>query len=197
LAGRLSWAITTIQVNSSCIPPGSLNRVPASAGVKAGKFTVAVLQVTLRDPIWHVTANFLITIRSAIIRFTYLLGHFVDMPVYSGALPRLQSWGPISWSGVLLPFYRKIRQVYPVWCSRLHNHTLFIKKLCKNLGVRPNFWGVRTPLRPPNGCAHGCTFSTNVNVAYCVVHVRNTLTKFTYIFTFVYTKQRLYKTTDK
>ena len=44
--------------------------------------------------------------------------------------------GPIPWSRVLLPFYRKIRQVYPIWCSRLHNHTVFIKKLRKNLGVR-------------------------------------------------------------
>ena len=35
----------------------------------------------------------------------------------------------------------KNRQVYPVWCSRLHNYTLFIKKLRKKLGVRPNFWG--------------------------------------------------------
>ena len=42
--------------------------------------------------------------------------------------------GPIPWSRVLLPFYRKkIRQVYPVWWSRLHNHTLFIKNLCKTL----------------------------------------------------------------
>ena len=52
--------------------------------------------------------------------------------------------GPISWSMVLLPFYSKIRQVYPVWCSRLHNHTLFVKTLCKKLGVRPNFGEVRT-----------------------------------------------------
>jgi len=36
-SGELSWDITTAQVNSACIPPGSLNRVPASAGVKAGK----------------------------------------------------------------------------------------------------------------------------------------------------------------
>jgi len=33
-------------------------------------------------------------------------------------------------------------------CSRLHNHTLFIKKLCKKWGVRPNFGEVRTS-RPP------------------------------------------------
>ena len=42
------------------------------------------------------------------------------------------------------PFTEKIRQVYPVWCSRLHNHNLFIKKLCKKWGVRPNFGEVRT-----------------------------------------------------
>jgi len=34
---------------------------------------------------------------------------------------------PVPWSRISLPFYRKIRQVYPVWCSRLHNHTVFIK----------------------------------------------------------------------
>ena len=58
---------------------------------------------------------------------------------------------PIPWSRVLLPFYKKI--VYPVWCSRLHNHTLFIKKLRKKLGVRLNL-GVPDP-GPPSGCAHG------------------------------------------
>jgi len=40
----------------------------------------------------------------------------------------------------------KIRQVYTVWCSRLHNHTLFIKKLCEKLGVRPNFGGSWPPI---------------------------------------------------
>ena len=48
--------------------------------------------------------------------------------------------GPIPWSMVLLPFYtKKIRQVYPVWCSWLHNYTLFIKKLRKNLGGPSRF----------------------------------------------------------
>ena len=60
---------------------------------------------------------------------------------------------PILWSTVLLSFYRKNRQVYLVWFRRLHNHTLFIKKLCKKLGVRPNFGEIRTPLTP-SGCAH-------------------------------------------
>ena len=45
--------------------------------------------------------------------------------------------GPIPWSRVLLPFYRKKLEVYPVWCSWLHNHTLFIKKLRKLWGSRP------------------------------------------------------------
>ena len=43
----------------------------------------------------------------------------------------------------------KIRQVHPVWCSRLHNHTLFIKKLRNMLRVRPNFGEVRTLLPEP------------------------------------------------
>jgi len=33
--------------------------------------------------------------------------------------------------GYYYPSTEKIRQVYPVWCSRIHNHTLFTKKLCK------------------------------------------------------------------
>ena len=43
---------------------------------------------------------------------------------------------------------KKIRQVYPVWRSRLYNHTLFIKKLCKKLAVLPNFGEIRTPDPP-------------------------------------------------
>jgi len=41
-----------------CIPPDSLNRVPASAGVKAGwNVTSAGWQVTRCDPIWHVSSS--------------------------------------------------------------------------------------------------------------------------------------------
>jgi len=39
-----------------CIPPGSLNRVPALTGWgKGGNVTSAGWQVTLCDPIWHVS----------------------------------------------------------------------------------------------------------------------------------------------
>ena len=58
--------------------------------------------------------------------------------------------GPIPWSRVLCITtlqQKEIRQVYPVWCSLLHNHTLFIKMLCKKLGGPSKFWGVWTP--PP------------------------------------------------
>ena len=42
----------------SCIPPGSLNRVPASAGGKGWNVTSAGwMQVTLCDPIWHVSSS--------------------------------------------------------------------------------------------------------------------------------------------
>jgi len=40
-----------------CIPPGSLNRVPALTGwSKGGNVTSAGWQVTLCDPIWHVSS---------------------------------------------------------------------------------------------------------------------------------------------
>ena len=53
--------------------------------------------------------------------------------------------GPVLWSMVLFALLQKIRQVYPVWCSRLHNHTQFIERLRTNLGVCPNFVRVRGP----------------------------------------------------
>ena len=40
-----------------CIPPGSLNRVPASAGGKGWNVTSVGWQVTLCDPIWHVSSS--------------------------------------------------------------------------------------------------------------------------------------------
>jgi len=39
------------------IPSGSLNRIPASAWVKAGKVTSAGCQVTQCDPIWYVISR--------------------------------------------------------------------------------------------------------------------------------------------
>ena len=56
------------------IPPGSLNRVPASAGVRAG-----MLQVTLCDLMWHVSSRSgVATLRTAIhLLLTYLLTYLL------------------------------------------------------------------------------------------------------------------------
>ena len=58
-----------------CIPPGSLNRVPASAEVKAGMSPLPGWQVTLCDPMWHMSSRSgVATLRTAIhLLLTYLL----------------------------------------------------------------------------------------------------------------------------
>jgi len=76
LMGKLSWDITTTRSTQSCIPPGSLNRVPASAGVKVGKSLLSGgWQLTLCDPIWHVISRSSVTISitSCCVCFTLLL----------------------------------------------------------------------------------------------------------------------------
>ena len=65
-------------VHSPCIPPGSLNQVPAliSWG-KGGNVTSARQQVTLCDPVWHVSSRSgEVSSRTAIfVYFTLLLPH--------------------------------------------------------------------------------------------------------------------------
>jgi len=51
-------AFTQHRLTQPCISPGSLNRVPASAGSKDGILTTAGWQVTLCDPIWYVSLTF-------------------------------------------------------------------------------------------------------------------------------------------
>ena len=50
--------VTTTNTRSiqPCIPPGSLNRVPASAGVRAGMSPLPG-DITLCDPTWHVSSR--------------------------------------------------------------------------------------------------------------------------------------------
>jgi len=68
---------------------------------------------------------------------------------YPGAQPRLQSWGSSSLVyGITTLLQKKIRKVYPVWCSRLHNHTIHQKATRKRGGPDP---------QTPSGCAHGHT----------------------------------------
>jgi len=84
---------------------------------------------------------------------------YFDVNVFRGATTFSELGVQFLGLGYYYPSTEKIRQVYPVWCSRLHNHTLFIKKLryVKSWGVRPNFGEVRTSSpRPLSGCAHEC-----------------------------------------
>jgi len=65
----------TTRSTQPCIPPRSLNRVPAAAGGKGGNVTSAGWQVTLCDPMWHVSSRSCVaTLRTAIhFLLTYLL----------------------------------------------------------------------------------------------------------------------------
>ena len=58
-----------------CIPPGSLNRVPASAGVRAGMSPLP------SDPVWHVSSRSgVATLRTAIhLLLTYLLTYLLTI----------------------------------------------------------------------------------------------------------------------
>ena len=99
ICGRL-WQVNYLRIWPSlrstqpCIPPGSLNRVPASARLpgKGGKVTAAGWQVTLSHPIWHLISRrgVVISITNCYIRFIYLLSYLQGLPfhavqnVYSG-----------------------------------------------------------------------------------------------------------------
>ena len=68
-----SRRVVVVSLTQPCIPPGSLNRVPASAGVRAGMSPLPV--VTLCDTMWHVSSRSgVATLRTAIhLLLTYLL----------------------------------------------------------------------------------------------------------------------------
>jgi len=75
-----------------------------------------------------------------------------------GAQPRLRRWGSNSLvQGITTLLLKEIRQVYPVWSSRLHNHTLFIKKLRKKLGGSVQILGGGGPEPPTPQWLHPCT----------------------------------------
>ena len=79
-------------------------------------------------------------------------------------------WGWVQFLGLRYYYLlqEKNRQVYSVWCSRLHNHTLFftyllnhtlfIKKLRKKLEGPSNFWEEGGSSDPPSPqWLHPCT----------------------------------------
>ena len=74
-AGKLSWGITTTQINSASHPSGVAKSSTSFGWGKDGKVTSAGWQVTLCDLIWHVISRsgVVISITNCYIRFTYLL----------------------------------------------------------------------------------------------------------------------------
>jgi len=105
--------VTFLSIHSTrstqpCIPPGSLNRVPASAGGKGGNVTSAGWQVTLCDPMWHVSSRSgVAALRTAIhLLLTYLLtfvesGFIVDLvrtpDSVCGSIPELLAHSRGCW----------------------------------------------------------------------------------------------------
>ena len=98
-------------------------------------FTITIHYMTRLDLIpWRRRFNRVIIASAFLSQYTRVSNRRTDRQTTydQGRNQKLKS--PIPWYRVLLPFYRKNRQVYPVWCSRLHNHKVFIEKLCKKLG---------------------------------------------------------------
>ena len=98
--------VTSQLVNSALHPSGSLNQVPASAGVRAGISPVG-WQVTLCDPIWHVSSRSgVATLRTAIhLLLTYLL---TCTHPFNGPFPGLPRWA--STRKVKLPIRISLKQ---------------------------------------------------------------------------------------
>ena len=69
-----------------CSHPGSLNRVPGFGWGKGGNVTSAGWQVTLRDPMWHVSSRSgVATLRTAIhLLLTYLRTYETNAETYLG-----------------------------------------------------------------------------------------------------------------
>ena len=72
-AGKLSWDITTTQVNSALHLSGVAKSSTSFGWGKGGKVTSAGWQVTLCDLIWHVISRsgVVISITNCYIRFTF------------------------------------------------------------------------------------------------------------------------------
>ena len=66
----------------------------------------------------------------------------VDLEQYGGATTSSQVGVRFLGLGYYyLSKQEKIKQFYSIWCSRLHNHSLFIKKLHKKLEGPSKFGG--------------------------------------------------------
>jgi len=82
-------------------------------------------------------------------RFRLRVGHFDGTPTHAiqgrnRATTSSKLGVQFLGLGYYYPSTEKNRQVYPVWCSRLHNQTIFIKSYVKNRGS-VQMWGSGPP----------------------------------------------------
>ena len=101
-AGKLSWDITTTQVNSALHPSGVAKSSTSFGWGKGGKVTSAGWQVTLYDLIWHARSGVVISITNCYIRFTFYftLIWLICMTVFPCFLP--EKW--LSLSNTMIRF---------------------------------------------------------------------------------------------
>ena len=127
-AGKLSWDITTTQVNSALHPSGVATSSNSFGWGKGGKVTSAGWQVTLCDLILHVLSRsgVVISITNCYIRFTLL--YFTLLTTYVG-LPKELSKIACSYSTVdstvTLGSFQIVVNSLPVANSSLMKMTLW------------------------------------------------------------------------
>ena len=131
-AGIPPWYVTKpTKSTQPCIPLGSLNRVPALIGWGKGRnVTCARWQVTLSDPIWHVSSRSgAVLVAQTAIRFL-TLPYFITSCFYSMPIQRvLDYWclradGNVHWlvlSGVQK--FMQIKLENPCNPIDMHTHT--------------------------------------------------------------------------
>jgi len=89
--------LSFVRSTQPCIPLGSLNRVPALTGWgKGGNFTSAGWQVTLCDPIWHVSSRSSEAFANCYTRLLYLLYFTINNTPMSVKLDTGTEWCVMS-----------------------------------------------------------------------------------------------------
>ena len=120
-----------------CIPPGSLNRVPASAGVRAG-MSPARWQVTLCDPMWHVSSRS--GVATCKLLYTFYLLTYSTLP-FDGSIDHLQNaLGRISsWMAANLTLNSSKTEFLLIGHSKqvakIHSSSLNTTQSARHLGV--------------------------------------------------------------
>ena len=109
--------------------------------------------------LWHVnkSRDLFLTFNVILWQQSMCLLVMIDTHRQAGAQPRLQSRGPVPWSRVLLPLYRKkIRQVYSVgYIITLYSSKSYVKR------GPSKFWGSWPP-EPATHWLHPCHVSRSL-----------------------------------